>query len=307
MLAKATCDYVAVDALGERGADAIDLLRRLGLPIETHPQYGVRLTVQLDAIDRAGVRTRLHDRGLTWPVHVCLETASTNDLASAGAADGAEDGSTWVAEHQTKGRGRLGRSWHSPVGTGIWMSVLRRHDLAIDEGWRVTLGAGLAVSNAIREVAGLEARLKWPNDILIDGRKAAGILAESRADGGRLRHSVVGIGLNVHLDAEAFPPDLRETATSIDMAGGSATRTDLLVGILAELDAVSRLPTDELRDAWSERCAHWGQRVRVERDCEVVEGVAHALGEDGAFVITLDDGTTFSVHAGDVTHVRSAE
>jgi BirA family biotin operon repressor/biotin-[acetyl-CoA-carboxylase] ligase len=311
VLARAQSDYVpaavvaeAAHPVVEKIVEPIERLIRLGVPVESHPVYGFRLPVSFDLIDRHIVSEKLKAKGIDWPVHGRLETGSTNDLANSAAAEGAPDGTTFFAEHQTQGRGRLGRAWHSPVGSGLWFSVLRRHDLPIEEGWRVTLGAGLAVAEAVAGLTDLDPKLKWPNDVLIEGRKVAGILTESRMEANRLKHSIVGIGMNVHLDQSDFPPELRDIAVSVKSAGASVSRGDLLVEILALLkDAVYQDPSD-LRAAWSDRCTHWGERVRVERDQGTVEGKAIELAEDGSFVIELDDATLFPVHAGDVTHLR---
>ena len=312
ILARAQGEFVTQDAIAEMAGltveqttEPVERLTRLGVPVEVHPVYGIRLPVSFDLIDRRIILKKLKARGIDWQIFGSLETDSTNDLASSAACDGAPDGTTFFAEHQAKGRGRLGRVWHSPVGAGLWFSVLRRHDLPISEGWRVTLGAGLAVAEAVARLTGLDPKLKWPNDVLINGRKVAGILTESRADGDRLRHSIVGIGVNVQHDQEEFPPELREIAVSLKSAGANVSRSDLFVEILAGLkDAMNRDPSS-LREAWSSRCSHWGERVRVEQDAGTVEGKAVELGEDGSFIIELEDATRHAVHTGDVTHLRT--
>lgn len=313
VLAREQGVFATVDAIASRAVcgevqvtEAIEHLLRLGVPIESHPAYGLRITVPFDLIDRMTCVGNLKARGLAWPVYGVLETASTNDLATSAALDGADDGTTFFAEHQTKGRGRLGRAWHSPVGSGLWFSVLSRKDFEVRDGWRVTLGAGLAVAHAITELTGLAPGLKWPNDVQIDGRKVAGILTESKAEGGRLKHSVIGIGINVHLEQDEFPNELRETACSIHSVGGRVTRGDLLVEILLQLKQWLDTDAKTLRSAWSEGCRHWNERVRVEQGDEVVEGVARELADDGSFVIERDDGSTYAVHAGDLTHLRMA-
>ncbi len=283
---------------------AIERIRQLGVPVDQHPVYGAKLGTSLDVIVCEEVNDRLQAEGIDWRVHGLLDTESTNDLVNVAAQHGADDGTTYFAEHQTKGRGRLGRAWHSPVGSGLWFSTLRHHDLGIDEGWRVTIGAGIAVADAIRETSGPTPTLKWPNDVQIEGRKVAGILTESRVDGGRLKQSVIGIGINVHVDHDEFPAEFRETACSIASAGGVVKRADLLAAILRGLYTVLDTPADVLRSTWTEQCPHWGERVRVERDEQMVEGTAVELAENGAFVIELDTGATYPVHAGDVTHLR---
>jgi BirA family transcriptional regulator, biotin operon repressor / biotin---[acetyl-CoA-carboxylase] ligase len=312
-LASSPSDFVSAEAVAEASGvspkdidEHVDQLNRLGLPTDTHPVYGFRLPIPFDLIDAKSVTDTLNSRGVPWAVNGCLETGSSNDLVASAALSGAPDGTTFFAEHQTKGRGRLGRSWHSPVGSGLWFSVLRRHDLPIDEAWRITLGAGLAVAKAIEKLTPIKPQLKWPNDVQIDGRKVAGILTESRPEGDRLRQSVIGIGVNVHLERDEFPPELRETACSVGSEGGRIGRGDLLVEILHGLATTLELASADLRGEWSDRCSHWGQAVRVERDGRLIEGRAVTLADDGAFIVEADDGSRFSVHAGEVTHLRMA-
>ena len=216
-----------------------------------------------------------------------------------------DEGTTIFAEHQTQGRGRLGRAWHSPVGTGLWFSTVTLLGLPVVEGWRITLGAGLAVAEAIEQLAGITPQLKWPNDVHINERKVAGVLTESKSAGGYLTHTVIGIGVNVHLDVSDFPPGLRESAGSVLSSGGEVRRGDLLVEILTHLDGCLSMSTNELRQRWSARCSHWGEDVRVEVDGKLVVGRAESLAENGAFVVELPDGTYHAVHAGDVTRLRA--
>ncbi len=311
ILTAAGAEHVTLDAVATQAGvstakveSTIDLLNRLGVPVDSHPAYGLRISVPFDLVALSRVVHGLKQQSIEWEVHGYLETESTNDLATAAGDTGAPDGTTFLTEHQTKGRGRLGRTWHSPVGSGLWFSVVRRHDLPIDAGWRVTLGAGLAVAQAIQNLTAIEPQLKWPNDVLIDGRKVAGILTESKTEGERLKQSVVGIGVNVHLERREFPKDLQEIACSIASEGGRVARTELLIGILAGLERSMKISAADLRIAWTDMCPHWGGRVRVERDRSAVEGTALGLAEDGAFMIELDDGTRYPVHAGDVTHLR---
>jgi BirA family biotin operon repressor/biotin-[acetyl-CoA-carboxylase] ligase len=309
---RAAPSYTDIDEIaGQTGltirqvGDAVAHLERLGLPVESHPVYGHRLPVHFDLIDREKLSNQLVQSGLNWNVKGALEVGSTNDLANLAATGDVTDGTTYFTEYQSKGRGRLGRKWHSPVGSGLWFSVFRLQNLAIEDGWQVTLGAGVAVASAISALTGLEPSLKWPNDVQIDGRKVAGILTESRSDRKRLKNSTIGIGVNVHLDKSDFPPDLREIATSIRAAGGEVRRGELLAEILTQLSVVSNWKPNRILSAWRKKCRQWGLRVRVERDEGPVEGIAIDLADNGAFVVELDDGKRLYVHSGDVTHLRT--
>ncbi|MEE2754564.1 MAG: biotin--[acetyl-CoA-carboxylase] ligase, partial [Candidatus Latescibacterota bacterium] len=216
ILARAPHDYVERGTIADQAGlqelqvqETISILGKLGLPVESHPVYGHRLSISYDLIDRRTLSDKLETQGLSWDVMGSLEVESTNDLANAAANSDASDGTSFFSEYQSRGRGRLARKWHSPVGSGLWFSVLRKHDLPIDEGWCVTLGAGIAVARAISSLTELDPALKWPNDVQIQGRKVAGILTESRSSRSRLKTSTIGIGVNVHVAESDFPVELR--------------------------------------------------------------------------------------------------
>jgi BirA family transcriptional regulator, biotin operon repressor / biotin---[acetyl-CoA-carboxylase] ligase len=253
----------------------------------------------------AELRRELLVPGGMWTVlDVVEETGSTNvDLAGRARA-GEPEGAILVAERQVAGRGRLGRQWESPARAGLAVSVLLRPEVSARRfGW-LPLLAGVALAESVREVAKVEAVLKWPNDLLIDGRKCAGILAEA-ADGGLA--VVIGVGLNTDLRAEELP---HAESTSLHLAGAANTdREQLLCGLLASLvgwyERWARHggdpETSGLRAAYTANCATIGQQVRVEvPGGEPVLGVAESVDEDGRLVVAGQ-----AVAAGDVLHVRN--
>jgi BirA family biotin operon repressor/biotin-[acetyl-CoA-carboxylase] ligase len=212
---------------------------------------------------------------------------STNRYLLERAAAGEPDGVVAVADEQTAGRGRLDRAWVAPPGAALLVSVLLRPRLPIERLHLVTLAAGLAAIDAVEALAHADARLKWPNDVVVDDRKLAGILAESDGAGA----IVVGMGLNVRGDW--FPPELAATATAC-----AVDRDELLAVWLRAFDA--RLDSlDGVLDAARARSATIGRRVRVELAHEEFEGVATDLTSEGYLVV---DGRTIS--AGDVIHLR---
>lgn len=217
-----------------------------------------------------------------WDVEVVERASSTQELAR-----GRAPGAVVVAEEQTSGRGRLDRTWVSPPRAGLTFSVVLRPEQV--DGW-VPLLAGLAVATAIQQQTGLEAELKWPNDVLLDGKKTCGLLAEVAGDA-----VIVGIGLNVTTTADELPHD---QATSLRLAGATMTDRDtLLRAVLRELGQVL-----EERDFSSYRglCASLGRQVRLELpDGTPVTGTAEDVDDDGRIVV---DGTAYA--AGDVVHLR---
>jgi BirA family transcriptional regulator, biotin operon repressor / biotin---[acetyl-CoA-carboxylase] ligase len=235
-------------------------------------------------------------------VDVVAETGSTNaDLAELARA-GAAEGLVLVAERQSAGRGRLGRSWESPAGAGLIVSVLLRPRVpAARYGW-LPLLAGVAIASAVSRLTGLDARLKWPNDLLLDGRKCAGILAEAGPDGA----VVLGFGLNVTLGEDELP---RADATSLALAGSAVLDRQVLLGaIMGDLaDWYSRWQAaggdpeaSGLRGAYQEICATIGRTVTVSLPgADPLVGVATGVDGDGRLIVAGR-----SVAAGDVVHVR---
>jgi BirA family biotin operon repressor/biotin-[acetyl-CoA-carboxylase] ligase len=207
--------------------------------------------------------------------------------------EGGRDGRVVVADHQTAGRGRVGRSWLDVPGAMLMFSSLLR-DIPAERAGLVSLQAGVAVARSMRTVSGVEARLKWPNDVRIDGRKVCGILGELAPSGD---YVVIGIGVNVGHDDGDLP--LTIDATSVRIAAGTAPRRDdLCVAILTELDGL--VAEDQWLDDYRSLCDTIGTQVRVELSGdERLEGVATEVRPDGTLVV---DGTT--VVAGDVVHVR---
>jgi BirA family biotin operon repressor/biotin-[acetyl-CoA-carboxylase] ligase len=243
-------------------------------------------------LTRRLAHTRFHE--IRWFAGI----DSTNRHLLTEAAAGTGEGVVAVADEQSAGRGRHGRTWTAAPGAALLVSVLLRPDLPPERLHLVTLAAGVAAAEAVYEVAGFEAHLKWPNDLVVDDRKLAGILAE-----GADRGLVVGMGLNIRSDA--FPPEIVDIATACDRhAAEPVDRGDLLVAWLQALDR--RLDAlDGVVAAAAERSATLGRPVRVELARETFTGTATRMTEEGFLVVTRDDGTEETVTAGDVVHLRS--
>jgi BirA family biotin operon repressor/biotin-[acetyl-CoA-carboxylase] ligase len=224
---------------------------------------------------------------------------STNAYLLDEAAAGVPDGVVAVADHQTAGRGRLGRRWEAPPGSSLLVSVLTRPDRAADQAARVVMAAALALADAVSAAAGFRPDLKWPNDLEAGGRKLAGILAERAGDA-----VVVGAGLNVTWDA--FPAELEDLATSCNLeAGRSVDRAEILEAYLERLDAL--LATlDAVPASYRARLATVGRRVRVlrGRGPELV-GTAVDVRASGALVVRTGDGLEHEITTADVTHLRA--
>ena len=195
----------------------IEELRSLGYDIQHQPSLGYRLASSPDILFAEDIQHRLGKTVIGRQVLVYEKTASTNDLVEKLALDGAAEGVVVFAESQTRGRGRMGRSWASPRGKGLWFSTLLRPKLPLSSVARLTIAASVAIARAIREQTGLVAEIKWPNDVFVAGRKCAGILAELRTEMDAIKFVILGIGLDVNCDAADFPPEVRRIATSLKM------------------------------------------------------------------------------------------
>ena len=286
----------------------VEALRLLGYQVEAAPRRGYRLVSRPDVLTPEEVLAGLATRRLGRVVEYREAVGSTNDLAKEMARQGAPEGLLVLAEQQTAGRGRMGRSWSTPPGTAIAMSLVLRPDLPPHEAPRITLAAAVAVAEAVREAAGVPAGIKWPNDVQVGGRKLCGILTEMEAEIDRVAFVVVGIGLNVTLRREQMDPAFRETATSLALEGARPVRRAALVqAILARFEAAY----DELLggrfglvlDRWRALSVTLGQSVRVlGLDGRVMaEGVAEAVDADGALLVRDGAGRIHRVVSGEVS------
>ncbi|HNQ74896.1 MAG TPA: biotin--[acetyl-CoA-carboxylase] ligase [Verrucomicrobiota bacterium] len=288
----------------------IEELRRLGYGIEASPVLGYRLVNTPDVLHADDLLARLGPTEVVGrEIRVFARTTSTNDIVEKLARDGVGEGVVVFAEAQTKGRGRLGRAWISPMRKGLWFSILLRPRLRPQEATQLTVAAATATARAIRAVTGLRAEIKWPNDILTGGRKVAGILTELSAEVDRVKHITLGIGVSVNLTETEFPGELRKTATSLRLAlGRPVARAELATAILRELDRdyarILRGEFPALADEWEAQCTTIGRQVTVEMGRRKICGRAEALDGEGALLLRTEHGGLERIVGGDVTWTR---
>lgn len=258
-----------------------------GYRLESVPEYGgLAVTYRLgDRTNYVGKEIEYHD-----------SVVSTNDLAVERAREGVAEGYVVLADEQTGGRGRRERVWESPSG-GVWTSVVLRPDFAPRDASLVTLGASVAVARAVGKV-GVETTIKWPNDVLVDGKKLCGILVEMEADAESISHAVVGIGLN----ANAKPDVPDASPTSLAEHVGEVDRASLTADIFAELEDAYEAG-DGILEEWHERSSTLGREVRIETTNDTFEGKAESIDKTGALVVSTDGGERV-VTAGDCVHLR---
>jgi BirA family biotin operon repressor/biotin-[acetyl-CoA-carboxylase] ligase len=251
-------------------------------------------------LDRALVERRLRTRYLGRNLLYLGTTSSTQDVARAEAERGGPVGTAVLAEEQPAGRGRLGRAWVSPAGKNIYVTLVMRPPAP---KLRVlSIVSPLAIAEALEGI-GLAPRLKWPNDVLVGGRKIAGILIETELSGAAVKYALVGIGLNVNFDVEATP-EIADIATSVRRElGRDASREELLAALLNAFEAryEQALEGDVVFQAWRSRLETLGRRVRATLGERVEEGVAEDVDAEGNLLIRRDDGSLAVVEAGDVT------
>ncbi len=283
----------------------VEELRLLGYEIEGGP-VGYRLTGRPDLLLPEEVQNGLKTVACGRQMVHFPTVGSTNDAARTLARAGAVHGTLVVAETQTKGRGRLGRTWVSPAGAGLWLSLVIRPEAETAVTPLITLVTAVGAVRAIAAVTGLPARIKWPNDIELEGKKVGGILTEAATSGHRLDYAVVGIGLNVNVEEEDFPPELRATATSLRAGlGRRIDRAALVRELLRQLEDLYTALFDHGAAAvlteWRQLSSTLGREVRVITAQGDLTGRAVDIDTDGALLVATEGGTIVRVTAGEVS------
>jgi BirA family biotin operon repressor/biotin-[acetyl-CoA-carboxylase] ligase len=313
-LAEAADEFVSGEAISDklgltRAAvwKHVEALRGQGYRIDAFPARGYRLAGVPDRLTPLEIRPLLNTHDVGQVVHWYEELGSTNDRAKELADEGAEHGEVVVAEAQTAGRGRRGRAWSSPARKNLYFSVVLRPDLPPSRAPELTLVASVAVCEALRQ-AGVDARIKWPNDLLVSGRKIAGILTELAADPDQVHWVVLGVGVNVNARAEDFPAEVRAEATSILLERGQAAPRALFAAacftaLEGWLDRHAEGGFPAIRKAWKGHSATLGREVAVRLDAREIVGVAEDLDESGALLVRTESGVE-RILSGEVRMLR---
>jgi BirA family biotin operon repressor/biotin-[acetyl-CoA-carboxylase] ligase len=286
----------------------VQRLRELGVKVKGQTATGYFLERVADILTPDMLRQQL--KGSLFGKRIChfFKIDSTNRVAMELGHAGEPEGAVVLAEEQTGGRGRLGRSWHSERAAGIYVTLLLRPKLAPVQAPLLTMMAGLSAYSAVQAVTGLTVDLKWPNDVLIHGKKAGGILTEMYAEPGQIRFVIVGIGLNVN--QERFPGELANLATSLRIETGKPqSRLELLVRLLHEFESdynrFLREGVSGVVTRFEEVSSYAkGKRVRVTNGTESFTGATAGLAPEGLLRVERDGGELVTVLAGDVTEAR---
>lgn len=283
----------------------IQKLRTEGYKILAQPHTGYQLVGIPDRMIPQELMWNLETQRIGKKIHAYETTDSTMQIAHRLSAAGEPEGSVVVAEGQGKGRGRLGRNWISPKGKGIYLSVILRPQVQFSQVPLITLMAAVAVARAISKETTLSPEIKWPNDVLIKGKKVSGILTEMNAELNRVNYIVLGIGLNVSTPPSALPAHATSLAQEL---GHKVDRLAMARALLVQLDSSYAQFLDEgaepILEAWRGYALFLGKRVRAEIQGRVVDGHAVDVDSSGALLVRTDHGLVESVAAGEVLLVR---
>ena len=311
-------DYVSGQQLCDRFGvsrtavwKVINQLKEEGYQIESVPRKGYRLLESpADAFSSSEIASRLQTRWAGRTLYFFESTGSTNPDAKRFAEEGAPHGTIVVADRQTAGRGRRGRTWSSPSGKSIYFTIVVRPAFAPDKASMITLVMALSVAQAIEEVTGLPAQIKWPNDIVVHKKKVCGILTEMSMtpEMDEIQFVVAGVGVNTnHNGPEEFPEEIRETAASLKMESGEhIDRAGLLERILARFeenyDCFERIQDlSTLREAYQAHLINMDTQVLVLDPAGEYAGISRGISETGELIVERENGDRVLVYAGEVS------
>ena len=283
----------------------IEELRKEGFELEAVRRKGYRIVKTPEKITADELRLGLTTKFIGKNVHYEETVESTQKIAHRLAYDEAPEGTVIIAEEQLSGRGRMARRWHSPKYTGIWMSIILRPNISLPKAPQLTLLTAVATVQAIEELTGLLPEIKWPNDILIKGKKVTGILTELEAEADRINSIIIGIGINVNQTIEDFPSELEQIATSLLLEKGEkVSRADLIKGIFTNLEKLYLLYLEEgflpIKLLWESYAISIGKRITARTLTHSIIGKAQGITDDGVLMIEDDHGKIHHVYSADI-------
>jgi len=283
----------------------VNQLRAKGYRIESTPSAGYCYVSAPDALLPEEIRNGLHTQSFGREIYYKERIDSTNRMAGDLAREGAPEGTLVVADAQTGGKGRLGRSWISPARYNLYFSIILRPHILPGDMPKITLMTAVSISEFLNEQTALPVRIKWPNDLWIGTKKVGGILVEMSSEMDRVSYVVLGIGVNVNMPVKEFPEALRDKATSLSLElGQPLCRVELIQGLLGGLENDYRNFCEEgfkpFQKRWADLSLTIGLPVRVRMPQREITGMALGIGEQGYLRIKMDDGTVEDAVCGDV-------
>ncbi|AIY05730.1 biotin operon repressor/biotin synthetase [Planococcus sp. PAMC 21323] len=280
-------------------------LEEKGYEIESVKRKGYRIITSPDTLEPLGIQTGLKTKRIGQVIEYVESCASTQIIAHQLAQEGAPDGTVVLTETQTAGRGRMARKWDSAAKKGVWMSIILRPNVAPQKAPQFTLVTAVAIVRAIEEVTKLQPKIKWPNDILLDGKKCTGILTELQSDADGIQALIIGIGLNVNQEKEDFDVEVQEIATSLRMADGETiNRQKLVQSVLYYMELYTQMYIDEgfgmLKILWESYSTTIGHPVRARMTNHTLEGIAEGITDEGVLQLRTSDGKLHGIYSADI-------
>lgn len=285
----------------------IKRLRSEGYDIKSQTNSGYKLVGSPDILTLEELEPFLHTSFIGRSIIYLDSVDSTNTYAKKAAEGPFRDGTVIIAEEQIAGRGRLGRYWVSPRGKGIWMTIMLKPDILPFDAPKLTIVAACAVAKALWSCCGLEAGIKWPNDIVAGGKKLCGILTEMSAEEDEIKHVIIGIGINANLGLDDFGPEVLDIATSIRIEkGNTVSRKAVVASVLREFeqlyrDFVREGSIDFFLDEYKDKSAVLGKEIRITSKKEELTGTAVDISKEGHLLVRLEDGALKEVMSGEVS------
>lgn len=312
VFSSANGDYISGQKLSEQlGCSRtavwkhIEGLRNEGYELEAIRKLGYRILSKPDKISSNEIHLGLETSSLGRNIHFEETVTSTQKIAHRLAYEGAPEGTIIVAEEQTSGRGRLDREWHSPKHKGVWMSLILRPNIPPFKAPQLTLLAAVGVVQGIQEATGLEADIKWPNDILINQKKVVGILTELQAEADRINSVIIGIGINVNHTESHFPDFIKNIATSLAIEKGEEIdRARLIQCILFKIEKLYQEYLQHgfhiVKLLWESYAISIGQRIIARTLTNTIEGKALGITDEGVLQLEASDGTIHHIYSADI-------
>lgn len=283
----------------------IEDLKKDGFHVEAVRKKGYRLLEQSNKLSENEIYLGLETEEIGRSVYFFESVTSTQKVAKEYAMNGAKHGTLIVADEQTEGRGRMVRKWYSPKGTGIWASFILRPDIQIQHAPQLTLLSAVAVVQAIKKVTHITPEIKWPNDILISGRKVCGILTELQAEEDRIQSVILGIGINVNQDKNDFSAEIIKKATSLKIElGKTVNRSSLIQSLCYYIEQLLHLYISEgftpIKSLWETYAVSIGKRISARTVKGTFDGVALGINNEGVLLLKQDNGEIVEIISADI-------
>lgn len=283
----------------------IEELRKEGFELEAVRRKGYRILKTPEKITADEIRLGLTTNFIGRQIHYQESVESTQRIAHKLASEEAPEGTVVIAEEQTSGRGRMNRQWHSPKYTGVWMSLIIRPNIPLIKAPQLTLLSAVAIVQAVEEITGLYPQIKWPNDILVNGKKVTGILTELQAEADQIHSIIIGIGINVNQKKDDFPEELREKASSLLIESGKLiSRSTLIRNVFKHFEKLYKLYLDQgflpIKLLWEGCAISIGKKIKARTLSAVLVGKALGITDEGVLMLEDGDGTIHHIYSADI-------